>query len=406
MRDGIAAFIETGVDEVSVDKVVRVSEAEDQVGDGLHDGVEEPAVKLVGDVREQCVEPDDGVGVKPIHVEGVMEDGKCVRLNLLQRVGLLRVRDLAAVEYPAEGEADEDQRGRREHYGENAVASEGGEVENGVLIFEEVLEPWPRGRADEAEKHGTDGEDDERDGHDGGTLVGWAVMVRGGGVVVVMQEGVSGERLARGGGEDVADLARHVEGGKQRANGSHVKRRVRERPVVGGVEDFVLAPEAGEEQREAAEREHADRVGGEGKRHESAQTAHVADVLLAIAAVDDGACAEEEQCLEEGMRDEMEHAHGNAADAEAHHHVAELRDGGVGEDALDIELRDGDKRAEESGESSDPGDDLQRDGGCEYIGDLCAHERVDTRDEEDSGSNHGGRVDESADGSGAFHRVR
>ena len=33
----------------------------------------------------------------------------------------------------------------------------------------------------------------------------------------------------------------------------------------------------------------------------------------------------------------------DAADAEAHHHVAELRDGGVGEDALDVVLRDGDE---------------------------------------------------------------
>ena len=61
-----------------------------------------------------------------------------------------------------------------------------------------------------------------------------------------------------------------------------------------------------------------------------------------MAAVDDRAGAEEQQRLEERVGDQMEHAHRHAADAEAHHHVAELRDGGVGEDAFDVVLRDGD----------------------------------------------------------------
>ena len=65
--------------------------------------------------------------------------------------------------------------------------------------------------------------------------------------------------------------------------------------------------------------------------------------------MNDGACAEEEQRLEEGVGDEVEHAHGDAAEAEAGHHVAELRDGGVGEDALDVVLRDGDERGEDRG---------------------------------------------------------
>ena len=81
------------------------------------------------------------------------------------------------------------------------------------------------------------------------------------------------------------------------------------------------------------------------------------------AAVDDGACAEEEQRFEEGVGDEVEHADGGATDAEAHHHVAELGDGGVGEDALDVPLRGGDERAEDGGDGADPGDDLEGDGG-------------------------------------------
>ena len=97
----------------------------------------------------------------------------------------------------------------------------------------------------------------------------------------------------------------------------------------------------------------------EGDGHVLAQAAHAADVLLAGAAVDDGAGAEEEQGFEEGVGDEVEHADGGAADAEAHHHVAELGDGGVGEDALDVLLRDGDGGGEEGGDGADPGDDLR-----------------------------------------------
>ena len=79
--------------------------------------------------------------------------------------------------------------------------------------------------------------------------------------------------------------------------------------------------------------------------------------------MDDGACAEEEEGLEEGVGDEVEDADGDSADAEAHHHVAELGDGGVGEDAFDIELGDGDGGAEDGGDGADPGDDLEGDGG-------------------------------------------
>ena len=95
-----------------------------------------------------------------------------------------------------------------------------------------------------------------------------------------------------------------------------------------------------------------------------AQAAHAADVLLFVAAVDDRARAQEEQRFEERVGDEVEHADGDAADAEADHHVAELRDGGVGEDALDVVLRDGDECAEEGGDGADPGDDGERDGGA------------------------------------------
>jgi len=71
---------------------------------------------------------------------------------------------------------------------------------------------------------------------------------------------------------------------------------------VRGVENGFLAPETGEEKRHAGERHHADGEGGEGDLHFAAEAAELADVLLVVGGVDDGAGAEEEEGLEEGVR--------------------------------------------------------------------------------------------------------
>ncbi len=76
----------------------------------------------------------------------------------------------------------------------------------------------------------------------------------------------------------------------------------------------------------------------EGDGDALAQAAHVAHVLLAGERVDDGAGGEEEERLEEGVGEEMEDPGGVRTDAAGEEHVAELRDGGVGEDTLDVVL--------------------------------------------------------------------
>ena len=164
-------------------------------------------------------------------------------------------------------------------------------------------------------------------------------------------------------GEDVVDLPGHVEGGERVRRSRPCRTGACEMLQLCAAWRMASLHQKPEKKREAAEREHAGGVGEEGDGHGFLQSAHAADVLLAGAAMDDGAGAEEEQRLEEGVGDEVEHADGDAADAEAHHHVAELRNGGVGEDALDVVLRDGDQRGEEGGDRADPGDDLQGDGG-------------------------------------------
>src|ERR1035437_5657442 len=160
--------------------------------------------------------------------------------------------------------------------------------------------------------------------------------------------------------ENERDLARHVKRREQRAGAAEIKRNLRHRPAMRGMENFVLAPEAGEEQRKARERQHADGVSRERQRHEFFQSAHFADVLFLMAAVDDRAGTEEQQRLEKSVRDEMKHADRHAADAEAHHHVTKLRNSGVSEDAFDVVLRDGDARGKNRGDGTNPSDDGQR----------------------------------------------
>src|SRR5438128_5108005 len=95
------------------------------------------------------------------------------------------------------------------------------------------------------------------------------------------------------------------------------------------MKDFVLAPETGEE-RKAAQTQHADGISGESDRHELTQAAQATDILLLVTPMNDRAGTEKEQGLEEGVRDEMKHAHGDAAHAQAQHHEAELRNRRVG----------------------------------------------------------------------------
>ena len=115
-------------------------------------------------------------------------------------------------------------------------------------------------------------------------------------------------------------------------------------------------------------------------------------------AVNDGACGEEEQSLEEGVGHEVEDGGRVGRDAAAEEHVAELRDGGVGEHALDVVLDEADGGGEEGGGRADDGDHAEREG-------RVVKEDVVAGDHVDAGGDHGGGVDERGDGRGAFHGV-
>ncbi len=79
------------------------------------------------------------------------------------------------------------------------------------------------------------------------------------------------------------------------------------------------------------------------------EIAHIAHVLLAAHRVNHCARAEEKQGLEERVREDVEHGGGKGSDAEREEHVAELRNCGVGEHALDVVLDEADGCGEYGG---------------------------------------------------------
>ena len=71
---------------------------------------------------------------------------------------------------------------------------------------------------------------------------------------------------------------------------------------------------------------------------------------------DHRAGAEEQQRLEEGMGEEMEHRRAIGRDAGGGEHVAQLRAGRIGDHALDVVLEQADRGGEERGGGADEGD--------------------------------------------------
>ena len=73
----------------------------------------------------------------------------------------------------------------------------------------------------------------------------------------------------------------------------------------GGVKNFLLGPTAGEKERDATKRHHTNCVSRKRHWHELPQATHFANVLFAVASVNDGAGTEKQERLEEAMREQM-----------------------------------------------------------------------------------------------------
>ena len=195
--------------------------------------------------------------------------------------------------------------------------------------------------------------------------------------------------------EDAEVEAEHIEGchgGDNRHNPSHGRAE-----LEAGCQNLVLREEA-RERRDACNGQAGDEERPVRDGHILAQTSHSRH-LVAVDGMDDAARAEEEQGLEHGVGEEVEHAGhvtqasfvrvGRGTYAESHHHEADLRNGGEGQHTLDVALHAGYRCRIESGEGTHVGHDVKRLG---RIGDEQrehAGHQIDTRYHHSSGMDEG-----------------
>ena len=194
--------------------------------------------------------------------------------------------------------------------------------------------------------------------------------------------------------EDQADHAAAVETGRERGEGQEREDRVVV-PVVGRLDDGVLGIPAGEEGHGAV-RERGGDEGRGGERHLLQQAAHLEHVLLVVAAVDDGAGAEEQRGLEERVHGHVHERELGVAEADGAAHDAEVREGRVSEGFLDVRLRERAETGERGHAGAGDRDELQ-----DFGGEQEAH----TGHEVDARGHHRGGVDERGDRRRAGHRV-
>ncbi len=232
-----------------------------------------------------------------------------------------------------------------------------------------------------------------------------AVGISGVGIIVVMLDTHEvGSSAARGTEEGEVGRPCHVGGGHESADDADdVEDRVV--GVLGRIDDLVFREEPAEE-RDAAQRSRADHPDAERDRHLLPDPAHVLLHVETVmtGGVTDRACHEEQRTLEEGVGEDVEHRGGPGADAESHHHVAELRHGRVGEHLLDVVLHERQGGGNDHGDATDHGDQVERlPGGVDLEPDV--EHRVDAGDQEHPGHDHGGAVQQRTDRRRAGHRV-
>ena len=129
-----------------------------------------------------------------------------------------------------------------------------------------------------------------------------------------------------------------------------------------------------------------------------AQAAVAAHVLLVVHRGDHRPGPQEQHCLEEGVREQVEHRGLVHADSCGGEHVSELRTGRIGDHALDVVLDETDRRREKRRGRADDRHHAER-GRSEF------EQRRHPAHEEYARRNHGGRVDESGNGRWTFHGV-
>ncbi len=108
--------------------------------------------------------------------------------------------------------------------------------------------------------------------------------------------------------------------------------------------------------------------------------------------------SQKQEALEEGMRVQVEHSGRIGSDTASDKHVSDLRDCRVGQNPLDVVLREGHGGGIDSRDSTNDGDNLGSGPGKRV-------QEVHPGDHIDSGRDHCRGVDQSADRGRTLHRV-
>ena len=164
------------------------------------------------------------------------------------------------------------------------------------------------------------------------------------------------------------------------------------------VQNLVLAEEAGET-RYAGNRKRSDEERPVRDGQVALESAHVADVLLAVHRVNHGARSQEQQRLEERVGIEVEDTCAEGTHAHREEHQAELRDRGIRQDALDVVLDQADRARHQRRQRPDDRNDQHR------LRRVAEEHRVPA-DHVDARRHHRRRVDQCGDRRRPFHGVR
>ncbi len=196
-------------------------------------------------------------------------------------------------------------------------------------------------------------------------------------------------------GKDEGELAAHVIGGETGGEDTDGPQDLVHLPGRG--QHGVLGPEPGQG-RYAGDGQPAHHEGDGGDGQVLSQPAHFLHVLLVGQGMDHGPGGEEQEGLEEGVREHVEDAIDVVARAHGQEHVPKLGDGRVGQDLLDVVLGAGDGRRQQSGTGAGTGHDPGRGVGVVEQGGDPGHEVH-------AGGDHGGGMDQGGDRGRAFHGV-
>ena len=230
--------------------------------------------------------------------------------------------------------------------------------------------------------------------------------------------GVRGSRVPGLAEEDHPDLAAHVEGGQEGGDGQQPVDGRKFVEASARISSFDQKPASGKIPASAsAPIRYTQKVTGICLRRPpmlrislGSKTSSSVDrarmlvvvskmVMAAFQAEDDRTGGEEQQRLEESMRDQVEHASHKSAHPDRRHHETELGDGRISQHLLDIVLPDGNRGGEQGRDAAH-----QRNRGL-----RLRHQRVERRGaghQVDAGRHHGGGMDQGRDRGGAGHGIR